>query len=125
MSDATQTTMPGDPPRLQIDSAETMTHVTFPRKRVDGVAVRELYEAAATLSHGKEPCLLVDLTGVSHATSGLMGILVTIQKLFRHVGGHLHVSTPDPLVLQQFEQMNLHLVLRLFDSVETASQFKE
>lgn len=125
MSDATQTTMPGDPPRLQIESAGTLTRVTFPRKRVDGVAVRELYEAAATISHGKEPCMLVDLAGVSLVTSGLMGILVTIQKLFRHVGGQLHVMTPDPMVLQQFEQMNLHLVLRLFDNAETASQFKE
>ena len=124
MTDATQTTMPGDPPRLALEAGETMTRVTFPRRRIDGVAVRELYEAAATMSHQREPRMLVDLAGVALVTSGLMGILVTIQKLFRHVGGQLHISTPDPMVLQQFEQMNLHLVLRLFDNADAASKFK-
>ncbi len=115
-----------EPPRLQIEAKETMLHVRFPRRKIDGVAVRELYEAAAELSHRRDPRMLVNLEGVRLVSSGVMGILVTIQKLFRHVGGQLHICSPDAMVIQQFEVSNLHLLLKLFNDADAAlAAFKD
>lgn len=113
-----------EPPRLHVELIDGFTRVSFPRRKIDGVAVRELYEAAAELSHGREPKMLVNLDGVQLVSSGVLGILVTIQKLFRHVGGQLHIVSPDPMVVQQFEVANLHLLLKLFTDCETAMKFK-
>lgn len=111
---------PAEPPRLHIETLETCLHVRFPRHKIDGVAVRELYEAAAEMSHTRDPKMLVNFEGVFLVSSGVMGILVTIQKLFRHVGGQLHIVSPDPMVVQQFEVANLHLLLKVFSDCDTA-----
>lgn len=117
---------PNDPPRLAVVEEAGISRVQFPRQKIDGVAVRMLYETAAALTQGKNPKMLVDLTGVASISSGVMGILVTIQKLFRHVGGQLHIASDNAMVLQQFEVMNLHLVLKLFPGRDTAvAQFKD
>jgi len=116
----TQADHPAEPPRLTIETVETLLHVRFPRRKIDGVAVRELYEAAAQVSHGRDPRMLVNLEGVSLVSSGVMGILVTIQKLFRHVGGQLHIVSSDPMVVQQFEVANLHLLLKVFSDLDSA-----
>jgi anti-anti-sigma factor len=116
------TSQPGDPPRLRLEASDGVTLVAFPRRKIDGVAVRELYEAAATMSHERDPKLLVNFDGVVLVSSGVMGILVTIQKLFRHVGGQLHIVSPDAMVIQQFEVANLHLLLKLFTDCDTAKK---
>jgi len=111
-----------EPPRITMEVVEGVTQVAFPRRKIDGIAVRELYEAAAEMSHGRDAKMLVNLEGVTLVSSGVLGILVTIQKLFRHVGGQLHIVSPDTMVLQQFEVANLHLVLKLFNSRDAATQ---
>lgn len=111
---------PTEPSRLHIETGEKYLHVRFPRRKIDGVAVRELYEAAAEISHHRDPRMLVDFEGVVLVSSGVMGILVTIQKLFRHVGGQLHIASPDPMVVQQFEVANLHLLLKVFPDCHVA-----
>lgn len=111
-----------EPPRLNSETLDNVTRVTFPRRKIDGIAVRMLYELAATLSEQRQPRLIVDLTGVPLVSSGVMGILVTINKLFRHVDGQLHIVCPDPLVTQQFDVMNLTLILKLFPNGELAIQ---
>ena len=116
------TSHPGEPPRISIEVVDGAMHISFPRRKIDGVAVRELYETAAEMSHGRDPRMLVNLEGVALVSSGVLGILVTIQKLFRHVGGQLHIVSPDPMVIQQFEVANLHLVLKLFSNCEAARQ---
>ncbi len=122
----TETDQPGEPPRLSIETIDTLQHVRFPRQKIDGIAVRELYEAAAQVSHGRDPKMLVNLDGVSLVSSGVMGILVTIQKLFRHVGGQLHIVSTNPMVVQQFEVANLHLLLKVFADLDTAMKaFKD
>ncbi len=109
-------------PRITMEVVEGVTQVTFPRRKIDGIAVRELYEAAAEMSHTRDAKMLINLEGVVLVSSGVLGILVTIQKLFRHVGGQLHIVSPDAMVLQQFEVANLHLVLKLFNSCDGAKQ---
>ena len=114
-----------EPPRLEFATVGSASRVTFPRRKIDGIAVRILYEHAAGLSESRQPRLIVDLTGVPLVSSGVMGILVTINKLFRHVDGQLHIVCPDPLVVQQFDIMNLSLILKLFPSEQLAvQQFK-
>ena len=121
-----ETESAAEPPRLNIETNGTLRHVRFPRRKIDGIAVRELYEAAAEASHGRDPKMLVNLEGVALVTSGVMGILVTIQKLFRHVGGQLHIVSTDAMVVQQFEVANLHLLLKVFSDLKTAMEmFKD
>lgn len=111
-----------EPPRLEFAAVGTASRVTFPRRKIDGIAVRMLYEYAAGISEQRQPRLIVDLTGVPLVSSGVMGILVTINKLFRHVDGQLHIVCPDPLVVQQFDIMNLSLILKLFPNEQLAMQ---
>ena len=115
-------TQPGDPPRLEATVIDAVARVAFPRRKIDGIAVHMLYEHAATLSENRQPRMIVDLAGVPLISSGVMGILVTINKLFRHVDGQLHIVCPDPLVVQQFDVMNLSLILKLFPNEQLAMQ---
>ena len=111
-------------PRLAVRSIEKITYIGFPRRKIDGITIRELFEAAMTLTQKHSPCLLIDLLGVPMVSSGAMGIFVEIQKKFRHVGGQLHLHVPDPMIRQQFQVMNLHVLLLLFDTLDEAQQFK-
>ena len=97
----------------------------FPRGHIDGIAVREMYEAAAAMMDQRNVKLMVDLTGVDMLNSGAMGMLVTMRKKFLHTGGQLHIAAPDPLVLESLRMMHLDRVLTLFESVsEAMARFK-
>lgn len=108
------------PPRLHVDRSEGFADVTFPRHLSDGTCVRELYEFAAEFSDQENANLHVDLTGLSMATSGLVGILVQIQKMFRHSGAQLAITVPDELMLMQFKAMRMDQLLQLFFKREDA-----
>ena len=111
-------------PRVRIERDGGMLHLTFPRRTVDGVAVREMYEAAADYFDDPHLKLLVDFTGVPLINSGMMGMLVTLRKKLLQSGGQMHVLIPDPQVMQTLQIMNLHLVLTLFSEPEAARRFK-
>jgi anti-anti-sigma regulatory factor len=115
-----ETVIPEVPPRLAIEFYEGAALVSFPRRKIDGVAVREIYELAAELTEDRSPRLLIDLDGVVMVTSGVLGIFTASHKLFLHSGGQLHISVADQKVTQQFELMNLHLMLKLFGSRDDA-----
>lgn len=107
--------------RLAIETQGGITTVSFPTGRFDGVAVREIYEAAIALTEKPHPKLLVDLRGVVMLPSGAAGILVAIRKKYLQHGGQLHLAGADPLVAQSIEVMNLHRMLQLFDTLEAAA----
>ena len=115
-------TSPHAPIQVELDA--DIVHVRFPASKTDGNAVRALYELSAELSDQGQFKLLVDLTGVKMATSGMMGMLVTIKKRALSCGGQVHVLVPDPLIMGAFHTMNLHLLLLLFDDPQRARQFK-
>ncbi len=110
---------PPDQPRVTIESAEGFVHVRFPGGQLDGVAVRELFEAAMQIDQ-KPPHLLVDLTDVTFVSSGGLGMLVTIRKRLASRGGRLFVAVPDDVVRRAFEVAGLPRVLSLFEDVDTA-----
>lgn len=109
-----------EPPRLEIQATAGFTHARFPQQKLDGVAVRELYEAAVALTDQRHPRLLVDLDGVGMLTSGAVGILISIRKKYLQYGGQLHLARPNPLVMQSLEVMNVHRILRIFPTIEEA-----
>ena len=111
-------------PRVRIERAGELIHMTFPRRSVDGTAVREMYETAADHFDNSHVKLLIDFTGVGLVSSGAMGMLVTIRKKMLQSGGQMHVLIPDPQVMQTFQVMNLHLVLPLHTEAESARKFK-
>ncbi|MBI1337499.1 MAG: STAS domain-containing protein [Phycisphaera sp.] len=112
-------------PRLQTDHTDRYTHVTFLNNKADGIAVRQLYELAASMMETRNQRMLVDLTGLPMASSGLMGMLVTIRKKFLMTGGQLHIASPNPMVTKSFQVMRLDIVLQLFPSVDEAqAKFK-
>jgi anti-anti-sigma factor len=99
--------------------------MTFPRRQLDGTAVREMYETTVELSETHNLKLLIDLTDIPLISSGVMGMLVTMRKRLLHTGGQMHIAAPDPNVFQSFHVMNLHLVLTLFeDPARAAAAFK-
>ena len=97
--------------RVAVDGAVTV--VQFAGKHPDGNSVRELFELATSLTHRTGPRLLVDLTGLVLATSGLMGMLTTIHKRMLAAGGALAVAIPDPRLLEAFQVTRLDLLLKL------------
>lgn len=107
-------------PRLIVERIDQITAIRFPRGIVDGVAVREMFEAAAALMDHHNLRMLVDFTGVNMVPSGAMGMLVTIRKKLMHIGGQLHVAIPDPNVKQTFVVTRLDQLLSLFDTPEAA-----
>lgn len=110
---------------LMIEQQHGVTHVRLPPRQVDNLTIRELYELTAALSDQRDVKLLIDLTGVPAANSGLMGMLVTMKKKCLGFGGQLHIAVPDPMVLEQFHVMNLQLILTLEpDAATAAAKFK-
>lgn len=109
-----------EPDRLRVDEEKGIHRMTFPRGTVDGVAVREMYEATAALMDHRNLKLLVDFTGVQMLSSGVMGMLVTIRKKLMHTGGQLHIAVPSERAMESFHVMNLHLLLTLFPTPEEA-----
>ena len=109
------------PTHIQVHHGDP-TRITFVGGRFDGIAIRELFEAAMALPD--HPRLLVDCEGVEMISSGAMGMLVTIHKRFVSHGGQLHVAVPDRRVRHALEIANLHRLLRVFDdSVGAAAAF--
>ena len=86
--------------------------VTFPGKRFDGNAVRELFEFSNQLP--ASPRLLVDCGGLELVPSGAMGMLVTIRKRFMSSGGQLHIAVPDEKIRGAFAAARMDRVLQLF-----------
>ena len=111
--------------RLAVRQHGGVTHVTFPNGHVDGNTVRELYEAAALLVTSAQVKFLVDFTAVAMANSGAMGMMVTLKKRCMSEGAQFHIAIPDPNVRQQFQIMNLHLILNIFSGpAEAMERFK-
>lgn len=108
------------PPRIAYEVVDGVTSATFPRHLSDGICVRELYEFAAEFSDTDDPKLHVDLRGLPMVTSGMAGILVQIQKMFRHTGAQLVVTVLDELMYMQFKAMHLDELLQLFFDPEEA-----
>ena len=109
-----------EPPRIRLQDDGNVLIIDFPRRRIDGVGVRELFETAAPYFSQRQQRMIIDLTDVPTVSSGVMGILVTIQKRFRQADNQLHLIVPNPLVHEQFELMNMQLMLRLFNTAEDA-----
>ena len=115
-----ESTHPENAPRLLVERIDRMTTLRFPRGIVDGITVREMFEATASLMDHHGIRMLIDFTGVGMVPSGAMGMLVTIRKKLMHVGGQLHVAVPDPNVKQTFIITRLDQLLSLFDTAEAA-----
>ena len=109
---------------VQLHRDGDIAHMTFPAGKVDGHAVRQMYETTATLMDEHDLKLLIDFTGVRLLSSGAIGMLVTIRKKMMSVGGQLHVLIPDQNVMGSLRIINLHIVMNLFESPEPARQFK-
>lgn len=109
---------------VQLERADGLARMTFPAGKVDGHAVRQMYEITAALMDERDLKLLIDFAGVGLLSSGAIGMLVTIRKKMMSVGGQLHVLIPDPNVMGTMRVMNLHIVLNLFEDPAAARQFK-
>jgi anti-anti-sigma factor len=108
--------------RLMVHRERDVTRVSFPQAKVDGVAVRQLFELAAALLDHPPVRMLIDLSGVPMATSGALGIFVQIHKKMIGGNGQLHIAVPSPAVMQQFEVLRLHTMLSLFATADQARQ---
>jgi anti-sigma B factor antagonist len=109
---------------VQLDRTDGIAHMTFPTGKVDGNAVRLMYETTAALMDEHDLKLLIDFTGVGLLSSGAIGMLVTIRKKMMSIGGQLHVLIPDENVMGAMRIMNLHIVMNLFEDLGSARQFK-
>ena len=108
-------------PRVSItQETDDVTVFAFPRGQIDGHAVRELYEQVVQIIDHPNACVLIDLDGIEIISSGAMGMCVTLKKKCLGVGAQMHVAVPRAQVMQQFQIMNLHMVLRLFVSRQEA-----
>jgi anti-sigma B factor antagonist len=106
--------------RLALTETSGVVEMRFPRGNVDGTAVREMLEAAASLTERHDVRLLVDFSGVQMVSSGAMGMLVTMRKKLMHVGGQMQIAVPDEQVMESFRVTKLHQLLNIQGSVEAA-----
>jgi anti-sigma B factor antagonist len=111
---------PSENDRLEIRHDGDLVMIRFPRGRVDGSAVTELFEAASQVVAGRGAKLLVDLSGVNHVNSGGVGIMVTLQRRAMTQNVAFHLAIPSEKVRETFEVMHLHRVLSIFHTVDEA-----
>lgn len=114
---------PGDSaqlPRVRLLDVDGTAVLCFPRGTLDGVALREIYETAVLLTDRVNARLVIDLKEVQFVSSGAMGMFVTVKKKFLGTGGQMHLAIPAAEIRQQFEVMNLHLILRIFVTLPDA-----
>lgn len=99
--------------------------MSFPAGRLDGQAVRQMYELTVQEIHSPNARLLIDLAGVTAVSSAGMGMFITLRKKCLGVGAQMHLTAPDPQVWESFQIMRLDLVLPLFPAREDAfAKFK-
>ncbi|QDU35496.1 Anti-sigma-B factor antagonist [Poriferisphaera corsica] len=112
--------------RLDVTDESRFYRIAFREGKVDGTAVRELYEVTMQLvDHDNSIRMLVDLTGVHFLPSGGLGMLVTIRKRFLSIGGQLHILVPDEQVKEVFAVTNLDKLLHLYgNDHEAVNAFK-
>lgn len=110
-----------EPARLLVHDEGRFTRVSFPRQKIDGVTVRELYELAIGLTDSPHPKLLIDLDGVPMVTSGAIGIFLAIRKKYLQYGGQVHLAIADPMVVQTLQVMNVHRILPIYDDAAQAA----
>lgn len=100
---------------------ERGVHVmVFPTGKIDGNAVREVYEQTVAHIAVANARLLVDLTGVQHVSSAGIGMFVTLRKKCLGVGSQMNIAVPNPQVMNVFNIMRLELVLPLYPTREQA-----
>lgn len=92
----------------------------FPARRMDGHAVRLMYELTVSAISEPNARLLIDLTDVPYISSAGLGMFVTLRKKCLGAGSQMHLFVPDAQVLKLFTLMNLQIVLPLFVSREEA-----
>ncbi len=66
------------------------------------------------------PKLLVSFDDVAIVTSGLLGILVQVNKLVNDRGGQFHIVGLQPRVSEVFSVMNLDKLLKIHPTVDEA-----
>ncbi len=101
--------------------AERGIHVMrFPTGKMDGQAVRQMYELTVHEISEPNARLMIDLSGVSYVSSAGLGMFLTLRKKCLGVGSQMHLFVPDPQVWDLFAITNLLKVLPLFRSREEA-----
>lgn len=87
---------------------------------IDAYTAPRLREQLVELA-GDNKNLVINLEGVSFLDSTGLGVLVSGLKRFRSEGGDLVVVCTHPQVCKVFEITGLTKVIRLFESVEVAT----
>ena len=86
----------------------------------DGRAVRAFYEQAVVLLDRGVTRLIVDMEGLPYVPSGLLGMLINVNRKCRSSGAAMRVVTPTAELRKTFEISRLDVVLTLVSSVEAA-----
>ena len=113
---------PGELRRVRHHRDQALDTITFVNTHIDGIAVRELFELSASISDRPNTRVIVDFTGVSFVSSGMMSVILIVHKKLIGAGGKLFVVIPDANVETSFKVMNLHLILKLFGNLEAARE---
>jgi anti-anti-sigma factor len=75
------------------------------------------------VAHWQPPRMVLDARHVGFMSSSLMGTLVQIHKRIAMAGGALHVACLGPYPTEALHACQLHKVLSLFDSVDSAAGY--
>ena len=105
---------------IEITDQHDVKVMTFPDGRMDGSAIRKMYETTVELIDQPNMRLLVDLSGIDMVSSSAMGMFVTMKKKCLGVGAQLNIFVPSESVMGAFNLMRLNRVLNLHSSRDDA-----
>jgi len=106
---------------MKVSLYKTEVTVIQFQARVDASYVGSIREALKELTRSNHDKFVVDLTDTSFIDSQGLGILVSLLRAARAVGGTVHLVNPsDEGVQRLFSVTKLDQVFEMFDTVEEA-----
>lgn len=119
------TPQPFSGPAVVVEPQRGVQVMRFPPGRMDGHALRQMYELTVAQINRPNARLMIDLTGVTQVSSAGLGMFVTLRKKCLGVGAQMHIVIPDPQLWEMFTIMRLEIVLPLFrERDEAFTRFK-
>jgi anti-anti-sigma factor len=80
----------------------------------------QLQSALRDVAEGQPARIVVDLSGLSFASSLVMGTLIWLNGRVKQYGGVMKLAALQPKVLEAFEAARMSWAVPIFDSVEAA-----
>lgn len=109
-------------PRLNVSSEGDVVIVELTDQKIlDELSVSQIRERIGGLiAKAETPKFILDFTSVSHMTSSMLGMLITLHKRIREKEGQLRLSGIQPPIHEVFVITKLNEIFEICESKQAA-----